>query len=387
MIKLQGTLNCARVEEFMKWVVNSPDNDLQIPVAPQEWWLGGELSLIELLITWARVSSSPTLHTHIPVDEDPNVQLEKMARRMFGFVALMMAKEIRGRDALLSPSPGSLRAPAYEQCRRVVEMMYQPIGNFALGSKVFLISVDQSTKANIPWLYAPDGTIADRQAFISLAKDLFKKTNLTFSATPQLQLSAERIGAVLHELFKNTDDWATRDGNNVPWRRSVRGLSAEYHTKDVAELNGIASANPALARYFAKLKERTSGNRLAFLELSVFDSGIGLARQMGKVPTLQGLSLSEEYKHCMNCLTLHQTSSNRRDKGLGLAEVMEVLSSLDGLLKLRTGRLSLFRDFVHAPHRPTPEDVHLDDFPTCTATLSEQAAVYGTHYQMLIPIH
>ena len=34
MIKLQGTLNSARVEEFMKWVVHSPDNDLEIPVAP-----------------------------------------------------------------------------------------------------------------------------------------------------------------------------------------------------------------------------------------------------------------------------------------------------------------------------------------------------------------
>ena len=382
MIRVQGAANTARIEEVLKTLVSSKDADLQIPVKPQQWWLGGELSLIELAITWARVSCSPTLHTHIAAGDDPTIQLKRMARRMFGFVALMMAGEIRDRDA----TPRSLRTPAYEQCRQVVEMMHQPVDRFALGTKVFLISVDHSTKADIPWMYAPDHAVANRASFVTLASDLFKRTNLKGGAERELLKSAHSIGAVLHELFKNTHEWARTDQNNVPWRRSVRGVAAEFHTKATDELQGIANDNPALERYFDSLQSRTSSGRLAFLELTVFDSGIGLARRWLNIPSFEDLSLSDEYQACMQCLTKHRTTSSRSDKGLGLAEVMQTLSSVEGFLKIRTGRLSLFRDFVHSPLTPETTDVDLDDFPTCSATPTELASVYGTHFQMLIPI-
>ena len=389
MIRIQGAANPARIEEMLTELVGSKDDNLQIPVKPHDWWLGGEQSLIELVITWARISSSPTLHTHIAADEKPAVQLKRLAQRIFGFVALMMADEIRDREASRTPSTGelrSLRTSAYQQCREVVEMMYQPIDKFALGSKVFLISVDHSTKAAIPWMYAPNGSVADRPAFVTLAKDLFKRTNLRVSAGQPLLQSSHKIGAVLHELFKNTHEWALTDASNVPWRRSVRGLAAEFHTKEFADLQGIANDNPALARYFNALHPRSPGNRLAFLELTVFDSGIGLARRWLNTPSLEELPLPDEFKACMQCLTKHRTTSNRRDRGLGLAEVMQVLSSMEGFLKIRTGRLSLYRDFVHSPLRAVPDDVGLGDFPSCTATLTNLAAVYGTHFQMLIPI-
>lgn len=382
MIRIQGATNSSRIEDVLQTLVDSKDNDLQIPVKPHEWWLGGELSLIELVITWARVSSVPTFHTHIAAGEDPTVQLKKLARRMFGFVALMMSDEIRDRDN----SVQSLRVPAYELCREVVEMMHEPVGKFALGTKVFLISVDHSTKATIPWLYTPDRSVGDRESFVTLAKDLFKKANPMGSAGTHLLGSAQRIGAILHELFKNTHEWARTGEKNVPWRRSVRGLAAEFHTKVPTDLKGIANENLSLGRYFETLRARSSNDRLAFLELTVFDSGIGLARRWLNDQPLEELSLSDEYKACMQCLTKHRTTSNRRDKGLGLAEVMQTLSSLEGFLKIRTGRLSLFRDFVHRPLRRDGTDVDLDDFPTCNESPTELAPVYGTHFQMLIPI-
>jgi hypothetical protein len=64
---------------------------------------------------------------------------------------------------------------------------------------------------------------------------------------------------------------------------------------------------------------------------------------------------------------------------------MATLGGLDGFLRIRSGRLSLYRDFVSAPLQ-SATDVDLKDFASRSTDLTEQAAVFGTHYQILIPM-
>jgi hypothetical protein len=64
---------------------------------------------------------------------------------------------------------------------------------------------------------------------------------------------------------------------------------------------------------------------------------------------------------------------------------MATLSGLDGFLKIRSGRLSLYRDFVSAPLQSST-DVELKDFANCSTELTELPAIFGTHYQILIPV-
>lgn len=379
-LRITGPQNPARVEDELRRVVTAPGESLQLPVHPKDWWLGGELGLIELAITWARLSDQEALVTYVGPDENPTTQLEGMARRLFGFVALMMAPEILDRDE--TPNR-SLRREAYEKCRQVVEMMFQPVSKFALGAKVFLACVDHSTRWAIPWLYAPTGAVGDRIAFITLAQELITKLSLNHSPT---SIPITAIGAILHELFKNTHEWARHDNAGVPWRRSVRGMAAERHTWSEAQLAEIAADNPALNAYFNALSTRAIDGRLRFFEFSVFDGGIGLARRWLGESWSSAISLDAEHSACMQCLTKHRTSSHRREKGLGLAEVMSTLASLHGFLKIRTGRLSLYRDFLTVPLQSGGADVDLRDFPTCLTTLTELAPAYGTHFQFLIPI-
>ena len=191
MLRFVGPQNTAKVEEEVRHVVKAPGESLQLPVHPKEWWLGGELGLIELIITWARLSDRGALVTYIAPDEDPTTQLAAMARRLFGFVALLMAPEIVDRKGVpkdndTSTNPAflirSLRREAYDQCRQVVEMMFRPVSHFTLGSKVFLVCVDHSTLSMIPSLYTPTETVGDRIAFITLARELLAKLAPAFPA-------------------------------------------------------------------------------------------------------------------------------------------------------------------------------------------------------------
>ncbi|MBX3412597.1 MAG: hypothetical protein KF708_07910 [Pirellulales bacterium] len=381
MLRIVGPQSPAQVEEELRLIVAAPGEHLQLPVRPREWWLGGELGLTQLAVTWSRLTEDSVLVTHIAPEEQPADQLRAMARRVFGFTALLMAHEIVDRS---EDGSRSLRKDAYEQCRQVVEMMFRPIRDFALGAKVFLICVDHSTRSAIPWLYTPAGAVGDRIAFITLTRELITKT----TTPPDYSIPASaipKLGTIIHELFKNTDEWAKRDLNNVPWRRSVRGLSVERHSWAQEQLAAIEAYNPALTSYFAARRRSSSDSRLRFVELTVFDAGIGLARRWLGTKWSRELTVEDEYSACIACLTKHNTSSPKQEKGLGLAEVMKSLNDLDGFLKIRTGRMSLYRDFLNAPLR-SDDDVVLGDFASASTVLTELSDVYGTHYQILIPL-
>ena len=379
MLSIQGSQSIAQVEAELCELHKSSPTELRLPVHPKDWQLGGENGLIQLAITWARLNDEARLFTHIADNEEPSGQLRKMARRIYGFVALMMASEIFDRSG-----NRSVRLEANEQCKSVVEMMFRPVSEFALGERVFLISVDHSTRRSIPWLYSNDGVVCDRLEFTSLVKELADRmSRLTNSAPIPLNLYP-KFAAILQELFKNTEEWARRDALGRPWRRSVRGLSAQRHLGTSEQFSDIASESPAVNSYLESFMSASGSRKPGFIEFSVFDSGIGLARQQLKETWSLGTTLNDEFLACMKCLRKHSTSSNRMDKGLGLAEVMSTLGSLDAFLKIRTGRLSLYRDFRAEPFRSG--DDRLFDFPTCSETPSELALVFGTHFQILIPL-
>ena len=379
MLNIQGPQTIAQVEAELCQLHDLRPRELRLPVRPKDWWLGGEHGLIQLAITWARLNQDSRLLTHIAEEEDPVVQLRPMARRIYGFVALMMASEILDRSG-----QRSVRSEAYEQCRSVVEMMFRPIAEFAMGQRIFLICVDHSRKRNIPALYSPDGSVCDRLQFKTLVSDLVDRLSRREKQDPVPPALIPPLAAILHELFKNTDEWASCDENGSPWRRSVRGITAERHSWTVEQLSDVSDGNSALKNYFGSFPGENETRRLSFIEFSVFDSGIGLARQQMQGGWTHDTLIRDEYLACLDCLKKHRTSSARTDRGLGLAEVMSTLARLDSFLRVRTGRLALYRDFRTQPF--TPGDDRLFDFTSCSEEPIPLAPVYGTQFQILIPL-
>ena len=374
-----GPQTLDKVEVELAHLVTHPDHELQTPVSPQKWWLGGELALIQLVSTWARLSPNSTLITHIGPEVQEDRQLKALSKRVFGFVTLLLANEIL--DRARTPDR-SLKSVAYVRCAEIAKRMHGPISKFAMGAKVFLISVDHSSLWAIPWLYTPSGEVLDRTSFTNLARELVAKLSPHMVRDPIPDHLFPQFGAILHELFKNTDEWGKKDVDKRPFRRSVRGLTVERHRlhKDTLPLpNGF----PAFGKFFAACPSTDGFHR--FLEFSVFDSGVGLARQWLKSEWSTSIPIEKELEACLNCLRKNNTSSHQRTKGLGLAEVLKTLNELGAFLYLRTGRLSLYRDFRTMPLEDE-SDFRIFDLTNESTVPTERALAAGACFQILIPL-
>jgi hypothetical protein len=263
----------------------------------------------------------------------------------------------------------------------------------SVGDRVFLTSIDHHPRWRIPQCYFPTGFVRHRDDFIALADAMAKKATNASGGTPITADMRGPLGGILHELFKNTHEWARTDENGVPLARSVRGILAQGHTWAEHEALEVTEGSQALRDYFLTPGLRTPAGRLRFLELSVFDSGPGLAKRWlsarpkgaadPNAPTLE-----EEYRACIECFVRWNSSTRAGQKGLGLHEVMHTLSQLGAFFRVRTGRLSLFRNFLAQPHpgSTTEADCSLLDWTTRSERLESLALVAGVLYTMLIPI-
>jgi len=165
----------------------------------------------------------------------------------------------------------------------------------------------------------------------------------------------------------------------------VRGIAIERHSRLPTEVAPVLENNPRLAEHF---QHAGSDGRIKTIELNIFDSGVGLAARWLKQKPTDSLSLDDEHKACIECLTYRHTTASSPGRGIGLFCVLSAVAELRGLLRIRTGRLALYRDFANYtqdsiidPTRPM-----LNDWTTGDQTLTAMSRVEGTLFTMLIPI-
>jgi hypothetical protein len=403
--RIEGPQTISKVEQELTELEAAKPTHLLIPVKPKKWWFGGEAALIQLLVTWGRRSPDTTLLTHIADGDDPRGQLANLVSRPFGFVASWMARDITDRKGVRA-----LKIAANSASEQVIDLMWygrdghegkrQPSlwGDeiddpeiTSVGDRVFLATIDHHPRWSIPQFYFPNGDVRHRDDFVALAYSVALKATAGRGGSPITPDMRSPLGAILHELFKNTHEWARTDEHGVPLLRSVRGMLAQGHSWAERETMEIAEGSPALATYLTTSGLSSRGRR-RFLELSVFDSGPGLARRwLAGHPTgaadPANPTTIEEHQACTECFVRWNSSTNAGHKGVGLHEVMRTLSRLGAFFRVRTGRLSLYRDFLERPyHGSVAEDCSLSDWTSRTPSLNALAAVEGVLYTMLIPI-
>ncbi len=387
--------NIRTVEDELAALTRDRPHELLLPVDLDESSVGGEAALIQLVITWARMHDDSYLFTHVqepkevvlrgkPDASNADRQLERMSERGFGFVALMMAKDIVSRSGLRS-----LRQLAHLKCKTRVERMIDGLDRAVHGNRILLACVDQSSKAALPQFYYSDGLPRNRPEFERLAKAIIDESDSwgkERNATPEL---IDGLGAIIHELIRNTHDWARTDELDVPYRRSVRGLLVSRHRMPLAVMKRHVEGSAPLETYVSHEHLIDDDGLARFLEMSIFDSGPGLARRWLVVQDLRDLGIHEEYAACLQCLRKHRTSSRKPQAGLGLYDVLRTLSPLQAFVRLRTGRLALFRDFVAEPLKSNElaSGGELFDWHSGSVSVSERPPVEGTLYTILLPLH
>lgn len=377
---IEGPQTVDTVEVELRAIHRQKPTSLILPKKPKDWWFGGEGALAQLVITWARLQPEGVVLPVGSAGRDPQGYVAALAKRLYGFVALMMSGDIR-----MSETAESYRTMAFESCRAKVLDMEKGPNVATIGSKVYLCSVDHSTKWRLPPLY--DGErVKDHVGFVSLTRDLFARALKAAPTQHVGKSSIDEMGVILQELFQNTHDWARSDSSGRLFRRSVRGLTIERHSRTVKEVEQVTRHSGRL-RHYLQANLDTPPDRIRLIELNVFDSGVGLAsRWLKEAPTIDW-TLQNEFDACMSCLKHRMSTAAEPGRGIGLYRVLSCISGLKGLLRVRTGRLALYRDF--AAKDATAIDLEVPtllDWSTGSTKLTEMPRVEGTLITALIPI-
>ncbi|WP_157836521.1 hypothetical protein [Paracidovorax oryzae] len=216
----------------------------------------------------------------------------------------------------------------------------------------------------------------------------------------------EALATIFSETFKNTHDHAREniDGSNLD--PSVRAIYARYYPmqavlKDIAQspTDGITQAEryirsftPTVAKPGVRAPEIPSVN--GFLELSVLDSGPGMAAKWLRRP-VHDLDPRQQLEAVLQCFGKGRTTTTSPGRGFGLWKVLISLAGLRGFISIRTNSIHAFRQFgltaatgqeELAGGQRVPKEQLYDWKRGLSTTPSDYPHVQGTVISFLIPM-
>lgn len=386
LLTLKNETTVPVVESYLEQLAASQFDRLNLPAKHiKSAGLGGESALIQCFLTWARRNPYGEVVTPVELGdtEEEEHSLKHLASRAYSFAALLAANDVLAADESTSILTRTNRA-----CSMRVDVMAEGLQKAAFGHRTFLACVDHSTKGKIPAFYFSDGTLRNRTEFADLAEDLLLSRAASYTKKYISPTTRNGLGLILYELMKNTHDWGRTDVDNVPLRPSLRGILFTRINVLLAGANTAAGGNTLLESYIRHLGENSKDDYVRFLELSIFDSGPGLAARWLNRPLTDDVELSEELAACFACLAKHKTTSGASTRGLGLYDVMNTLNELQAYIRLRTGRLALCRNFIASPLQPEEQlnGPELFDWMTASTVPTQMARTEGTLITIVIPL-
>lgn len=398
---IEGQLSFDAIERFAQRLENRCPNQLQLPLNLKLGQFGMVAQFAQLVITWAKRSERGNLSLPLSCDDEQIAeQLRRFHKRPGGLVASTMAKSVGsldGRD-LTSDSIASARSQ-FEQYRRKdsPQMSLFPESDLAepaipsFGKSVFLPCSDSRRSGKIPQLYFSNGELRDKSQVRSVIDEVIRKLSHNEvdpknRITPFTPSAMRDLTVVLYELFDNTDKWAITNWQGRPVRPSTRGIYFSLHDHASIRQEDTCGYRKPLSNYLSH--DRLSSDSVQFLELSVFDSGPGMASRFLERPISSSDTADDELKAIEGCFAKGATSSKNIRRGFGLYNVMKSLVSLEGFLLVRTGRLFLFRDSI-ARGLGFKESVFwnaLSDWDSMSNKPSLNPKLEGTVFTILLPI-
>ncbi len=389
-MELPSTLKIQLSENALKKITADSD-ELVLPVDSKGMPFSGLSSAVQLVMTWARSSNSRTLLVKKGIHDSTDDALEKIIERPHYFVAAMLAKSVQ----LVS---GNERIDVRQQlnlmAKRAVENQHVSRCGLVRGPLCWSIFVDHSSKGFDPRFYMAksEGTSEPRskeQIQSIISSMVTKSSSLSGGAITLSSNETEYLGRIFFELFINTHEHGSRNKKRSQWLHpGVRVIYSNGINLTKESIIDLVKAEPALTNYLP-----ASSDKLRFVEISIIDSGLGyFDRWIADHPEeeIDSSSLTEEYRVFKKCLSFRQSSSGADHKGNGLPVVMERLSELKGFMRIRSGHLSLYRDFKAAPFTSIfPEDVDFFDWKTLKKggeKLTQNAKAFGVAITLLIPL-
>ncbi|WP_339788518.1 hypothetical protein [uncultured Imperialibacter sp.] len=407
MLRISKTTGIGELERLAHELEKSPTADFVIDHALSEYFQPGVVAAaIQVIASWCRKSSSARMITNLASIESVDKFLTEMHLNPHLLVAILMTdldkvyysggqRSIDSMESIVTNEYRKLEGLFNEGFSKVLEQQIRELKVLATsdadekigvaikrlslikkeneGIKKAFLKYDRpsyllSTFDHIPRLSHPrffyDNklNIKNEDQLSGLIGSMLK--NSKFGSVNEIyqQKGYLELAGLIKELFQNTDSCAKIDfRTQKKYSPNIRSVyfgvhSASMDGEDIGDDPVITYINNLAAD---RLAEKEDGQKsmldddvenkrqIGLFEISVIDSGPGLASHISKNHDIYSLDIATELRAVQECFKKNMTSDTSSInfmKGRGLARVIGIVKN-KGFIKVRTGRLSLFRDF------------------------------------------
>jgi len=385
-MKITKNLNTYEIEDL--YPSCQTDASIRLPVSMSHGGLlGVDAALAQLIISWARAQEQSVLHLFADADSAPE-QISQLGRTAAGLAALIMCSRIE-----TETHESIEKRAALTLIRPLIEAMYEgDLRNTssergARPKTINLFSINFAKMEFIkPFYYGErEPQIQSHASFSSL---LEMSSALMYPKHDKNTLhrgGLPALGSVLAELIANADQHSVTDVHGVKYKKGLRGSSVKASRIKRHDVHLQSDKEPQFA-LFVMRNMLKSDDYLDFLEISVIDSGPGLARRRlsaregAPVEDLRELPLAEELKATLDCFKQHVTTKDSVTSGMGLHNAVQALNKLRAYVRLRTGRLCLYQTFQGHDHV-------VEFNPKNWSGDRELATAEGTVFTICIPVN
>ena len=329
---------------------------------------------LQVLVTWARSSNERQLHFHAA--NDVNAVMSELCDYAPGITALRLADGITVGETTVERRI-TLEGAA-EKMRQTDAMQLTEI---VKGRTIDLTCVSGSRVQYLRPLFSSRNaqSVKKKEGMHLLLRALNDQINQDDAGlVPASFLRA--CGVFTSELFANTQEHATRDHRGVLFSAHVEGLIVSWIQMDEALYRSDFQGHERLRAFWdseATFVRGGAARALRGLQLSFFDSGPGFASRATGLPT-EDMDRGDERAELLKCLRKSVTTKRESGAGQGLPGVLAELSAIGGLIRIRSGRHSVFNAF-------SPGDTR-DVFDFADWTDKDLAGASGAVVSLLIPL-
>jgi hypothetical protein len=387
-IKIPKELNIADIEKFyvdleesgseVDFVINKNINYRGFGVFP---------SLLLVFFTWIRKKSGDFI---VLIDQNDNDSIKEFSSNFLGYSLLLSAwkhKRIVGNNNVELKK--SFRDYTQILHKKIDFLQDLPNDNVLIP----LYDHYSKDKGLSHWFYDSDFKFIDSpEGLYTTVYRIFEELGKVFKTKIEKNVSdiLDDLQVIIWELIKNTHDHATKDElNEVDLSPNIRGLYLKIHRSSKEVFIENAKESTGLQSYYENTLK--SGDNF-ILEISVFDSGPGLAKRFLGREWKENLLIKEEVNIIKRCLVKGVSSLEGMEgkiRGYGLNNVLKTLSKKQGFLKIRSGKAALYRDLARSPHFETKEysEIELSDWMNDTSNdYTQMGESVGTLITMSYPL-
>ncbi|GID06391.1 hypothetical protein [Pseudomonas sp. 008] len=362
------------IEQAIVLVGGAPEAPLQVSKDIVNKYKGAmhDASRLQMLVTWARASVDPVLHFHS--SNRTKAVLADLGTYSPGVAAIRLTSGIQVGSEFVSRRDALRNA--------TTKMLNTDAGN--LNSIIHGRTIDLACVSGVnvqflkPLFSARDKkAVRDKAGMHEMLTQLFEIINKKDAGLIPNSF-VEACSVFTCELFSNTQEHATTNHLGIPYDAHVEGMIVSWDEMEARFYKMDFKGHQRLQDFWNREKVTIRGREgIRCLQLSFFDTGPGFASRIsGK--DVEELSDEEERECLTRCLLKNVTTKSQTGSGGGLALVLNELQALGGLIRIRSGRLSIFNCF----RKGCMDDVHeFDDWSP-----DKLCKVSGAVVSILVPL-